>query len=266
MPHADLGERRVFYEEHGSGDPVLLVNGLGADHTAWALQTEYLQESFRVVVFDNPGVGQTEGPRGPYTTALFADVAVSLLRHLEIERAHVVGASMGGHDRAADRGAPPGRRPLARRPLPVVGGGPVHRRADPQLAGDRTRDGHARAVAPDLAVGVHAALLRRAPGGLRRARAAVGRKPPSADRGRLLRPGRGGSGPHGARGGGRHRRADPDHRRRHGHPHAAGARTRAARAQYRRSVLHVWPEMGHAPFWEIPDAFNRLNREFLEAH
>ena len=79
MPHADLGERRVFYEEHGSGDPVLLVNGLGADHTAWALQTEYLQESFRVVVFDNPGVGQTEGPRGPYTTALFADVAVSLL-------------------------------------------------------------------------------------------------------------------------------------------------------------------------------------------
>jgi pimeloyl-ACP methyl ester carboxylesterase len=34
----------------------------------------------------------------------------------------------------------------------------------------------------------------------------------------------------------------------------------------RGSVLHIWPEMGHAPFWEIPDAFNRLNREFLEAH
>ena len=65
MAHADLGERRVFYEEHGSGDPVLLVNGLGADHTAWALQAEYLQESFRVVVFDNPGVGQTEGPARP---------------------------------------------------------------------------------------------------------------------------------------------------------------------------------------------------------
>ena len=80
LPHAELGERRVFYEEHGSGDPVLLVNGLGADHSAWALQTEYLQESFRVVVFDNPGVGQTEGPRGPYTTALFADVAVVAAR------------------------------------------------------------------------------------------------------------------------------------------------------------------------------------------
>jgi len=96
VPHAELDGRRVFYEEHGSGDPVLLVNGLGADHTAWALQTESLRESFRVVVFDNPGVGQTEGPRGPYTTALFADVAVALLTHLQIERAHVVGASMGG--------------------------------------------------------------------------------------------------------------------------------------------------------------------------
>jgi pimeloyl-ACP methyl ester carboxylesterase len=31
-------------------------------------------------------------------------------------------------------------------------------------------------------------------------------------------------------------------------------------------VLHLWPEMGHAPFWEIPDEFNKLNREFLEAH
>jgi pimeloyl-ACP methyl ester carboxylesterase len=31
------------------------------------------------------------------------------------------------------------------------------------------------------------------------------------------------------------------------------------------STLHVWPRMGHAPFWEIPDEFNRLNRDFLEA-
>ena len=120
MPHAELDGRRVFYEEHGSGDPVLLVNGLGADHTTWALQTESLRESFRVVVFDNPGVGQTEGPRGPYTTALFADVAVALLAHLEIERAHVVGASMGGLIAQQIACPPPGLRPLARHPLPVV--------------------------------------------------------------------------------------------------------------------------------------------------
>lgn len=96
MPLADLGEWSVYHEEHGSGDPVLLVNGLGADHGAWALQAEALSRTHRVVVFDNPGVGQTEGPRGPYTTGQLADVAASLLRHLGIERAHVVGASMGG--------------------------------------------------------------------------------------------------------------------------------------------------------------------------
>src|SRR5437763_500118 len=96
MPHADVGEFRVYYEEHGAGEPVLLINGLGADPRAWHFQTDALKASFRVIVFDNPGVGQTTGPRGPYTTELFADVAAGLLRTLGVERAHVVGASMGG--------------------------------------------------------------------------------------------------------------------------------------------------------------------------
>jgi pimeloyl-ACP methyl ester carboxylesterase len=44
------------------------------------------------------------------------------------------------------------------------------------------------------------------------------------------------------------------------------AHSRAIHERIPGSTLHVWPEMGHAPFWEIPDAFNRLNREFLEPH
>jgi pimeloyl-ACP methyl ester carboxylesterase len=96
MPFAELGERRVYYEEHGEGDPVLLVAGLGADHLAWGLQSDAFREHHRVIAFDNPGVGRTEGPDGPYTTELFADTAAGLLGALGIERAHVVGASMGG--------------------------------------------------------------------------------------------------------------------------------------------------------------------------
>src|SRR5712691_820951 len=96
MPLAEIGDHRVYYEEHGAGEPVLLINGLGADHSAWALQAQALEKRFRVVVFDNPGVGQTSGPRGPYTTELFGDVAAGLLRSLGVDRAHVVGASMGG--------------------------------------------------------------------------------------------------------------------------------------------------------------------------
>ena len=67
MPLADVGDYCVYHEEHGAGEPVLLINGLGADHTAWALQTDALSTRFRVVVFDNPGVGQSTGPPGPYT-------------------------------------------------------------------------------------------------------------------------------------------------------------------------------------------------------
>ena len=96
MPFADVEGYRVYFEEHGQGEPVVLVAGLGADGTAWALQTEYLRRFFRVIVLDNPGVGQTTGPSGPYTTELFADVGTACARSLGIEAAHVIGASMGG--------------------------------------------------------------------------------------------------------------------------------------------------------------------------
>ncbi len=96
MPLTEVAGYRLYHEEHGQGDPLLLINGLGADHTAWGLQTEELSRDFRVVVFDNPGIGQTTGPPGPYTSERFAEVAAGLLRALGVERAHVVGASMGG--------------------------------------------------------------------------------------------------------------------------------------------------------------------------
>lgn len=96
MPFAELETHRVFYEQRGSGDPVLLINGLGTDHAAWEQQATALSERYRVIVYDNPGIGGTTGPAGPYTSGLLADVAADLLRHLAVERAHVVGASMGG--------------------------------------------------------------------------------------------------------------------------------------------------------------------------
>ncbi len=172
VPHADLGDRRVFYEEYGAGDPVVLVNGLRADHSAWALQVEYLEQLLRVVVFDNPGVGRTEGPGGPYTTDLFADVVVPLLGHLEIDRAHVVGASMGGVI----------AQQIALRHPAVVRSLAVHcpwwtadlhtSSPDEQLADDRPERRGPGPRAPDLALRVHAALLRRAARGVRGARAA----------------------------------------------------------------------------------------------
>lgn len=96
MATANVGEVELYYEEHGSGDPLLLVMGLAADSQAWMFQVPELSKHFRTVVFDNRGVGRSSKPAGPYTTAAMADDAVGVLDALGIERAHVLGVSMGG--------------------------------------------------------------------------------------------------------------------------------------------------------------------------
>jgi pimeloyl-ACP methyl ester carboxylesterase len=97
MAYAIVNKIRVHYEVSGKGDPVLLINGLSAPAVNWALQAKALAPHFTVIVFDNRGVGETDLPGDPvYSTGQLADDAAALLEHLEIPRAHVVGASMGG--------------------------------------------------------------------------------------------------------------------------------------------------------------------------
>ena len=97
MPYAVINKIRMHYEVTGDGDPVLLINGLSAPAVGWALQVAALAPHFRVITFDNRGVGETDlPPEAVYTTAQMADDAAALLRHLKVARAHVLGASMGG--------------------------------------------------------------------------------------------------------------------------------------------------------------------------
>jgi 3-oxoadipate enol-lactonase len=86
----------MHYVESGSGDPLLLIMGFGGDHQAWAFQVGAFSETYRVISFDNRGAGQSAVPDAPYSTRLMADDAVGLLDALGIERAHVLGVSMGG--------------------------------------------------------------------------------------------------------------------------------------------------------------------------
>jgi pimeloyl-ACP methyl ester carboxylesterase len=97
VAYAVLNRIRVHYELAGTGDPVLMINGLSAPAANWALQVKALAAHFQVITFDNRGVGETDLPPEPvYTMAQLADDAAALLQHLKIARAHVVGASMGG--------------------------------------------------------------------------------------------------------------------------------------------------------------------------
>jgi 3-oxoadipate enol-lactonase len=97
VSYAIVNKIRVHYEVAGHGDPVLMINGLSAPAANWALQVRALATHFRVITFDNRGVGETElSPEPVYTMAQLADDAAGLLRLLKIPRAHVIGSSMGG--------------------------------------------------------------------------------------------------------------------------------------------------------------------------
>jgi pimeloyl-ACP methyl ester carboxylesterase len=87
---------RLHWEDSGgSGPPVLLIMGLGMNATGWWRTIPVLSD-FRVLSFDNRGVGRSERVPGPYTVAQMADDAVSVLDAAGVEAAHVYGISLGG--------------------------------------------------------------------------------------------------------------------------------------------------------------------------
>jgi len=96
MPTIKVGDINMYYEIHGEGEPLLLITGLSADLTSWMLQTPEFSKKYQVIMFDNPGVGRSDAPDVPYSTAMMADDTTGLLDALGIERAHVLGHSMGG--------------------------------------------------------------------------------------------------------------------------------------------------------------------------
>jgi len=96
MSTAKVGPVELYYEENGSGDPLLLIMGLAAPCEGWLMQVPDFAQQYRTISYDNRGVGRSSKPDGPYTIHEMADDAAGLLHALEIERAHVVGISMGG--------------------------------------------------------------------------------------------------------------------------------------------------------------------------
>ncbi len=93
---ADLSDARCYYELHGSGDPLVIVPGLGSTGALWMPLAAALGKSFCVILPDNRGVGRSIPKRGPNTLEDFATDLVELLNHLQLPRAHVMGHSLGG--------------------------------------------------------------------------------------------------------------------------------------------------------------------------
>lgn len=89
---------RIHYEVTGprSAPPVLMIQGLGMDKHGWIMQRLTFSWRYRVIVLDNRGSGRSDKPLGDYDLAQMAQDAVTVLDEVGVDRAHVVGASMGG--------------------------------------------------------------------------------------------------------------------------------------------------------------------------
>lgn len=94
----DVGGRRVYIEERGKGEPVVLVHGFGASSYSWRKVAPRLAERYRVIALDLSGFGFTDRPEGreAYTRAGQVELIRGVMDALGIERAHLVGHSYGG--------------------------------------------------------------------------------------------------------------------------------------------------------------------------
>jgi pimeloyl-ACP methyl ester carboxylesterase len=95
MPLVPVNGIDLYYEERGSGEPLLLIMGITAAGSVWEKHAAYWENSFRCIIADNRGVGLSGKPAGPYSTELMADDYAGLLDALQVENVRVVGCSMG---------------------------------------------------------------------------------------------------------------------------------------------------------------------------
>jgi pimeloyl-ACP methyl ester carboxylesterase len=96
VPHLEANGQRLYYEEHGEGEPLLCVMGLSADTLAWALQVPAWSQRHRTIVFDNRDVGRSSQAAADYEVTDMAADALALADALDLEEFHLLGVSMGG--------------------------------------------------------------------------------------------------------------------------------------------------------------------------
>ena len=99
MPHALTEDGvRLYFEETGSGTPVIFVHEYAGDHRAWEPQMRHFGQRYRAITYAARGYPPSDVPEdvAKYSQARAADDIKSVLDHLKIDRAHVVGLSMGG--------------------------------------------------------------------------------------------------------------------------------------------------------------------------
>lgn len=92
----DSNGTKIFYQVRGEGEPLVLIMGFGADGDVWEKHAAVYEQHFKCIIIDNRGVGKSDQPKGPYTTAIMAADTIAVMDHAGVDEARVAGISMGG--------------------------------------------------------------------------------------------------------------------------------------------------------------------------
>lgn len=95
MPKVSANGINLYYEIRGQGDPLLLIMGITAPGAVWEKHVAVWEKDFKCILVDNRGVGQSDKPKGPYSTGMMADDCAALMDELGFSSVRVVGVSMG---------------------------------------------------------------------------------------------------------------------------------------------------------------------------
>ena len=96
MPKAKVNGVNIYYEVHGKGVPLVMIQGFGGDHKAWFFQTPVFKTYYTVIIFDNRGIGKSDKSGEPYSIRTMADDVIGLMDYLSVDKAHILGLSLGG--------------------------------------------------------------------------------------------------------------------------------------------------------------------------
>lgn len=96
MPTVKVNDINMYYEIHGEGEPLIMIQGMGIDVSVLGPHITS-PEKYLWLVFDNRGVGRTDKPDEPYSIEMMADDTIGLMDALGIKRAHFLGTSLGSY-------------------------------------------------------------------------------------------------------------------------------------------------------------------------
>ena len=94
--YVDSSGTLIYYQVRGTGSPIVLLMGFGADGNLWEKHAAAYEQHFQCILLDNRGVGMSDAPEGPYTTEMMANDTIAVMDHVGVTKAQVAGISMGG--------------------------------------------------------------------------------------------------------------------------------------------------------------------------